>query len=208
MTFTARDWLQLYDATKRQIVSKRQSGNRVSEKDSSALATNLKTLESQLKIMSSNLMEYEIATSEIARRQTLIDNLNKQALYVLAPRGGAETSASVSGGAVALNPMQTSDKGPNMLLREDLSSFFRSYSKTTRSHEGSGRNACRYQQRCRQTSWTGINISYFKEYCFSISRQKPLEKKQKLITDYSLVLKVCTPLSGCGVELCLVCRAC
>lgn len=112
--FTARDWLQLYETSKRQILNKRQNGNRLNDKESNQLISNIKTLEAQLKIMSSNVMEYEIATSEIARRQTLLDNLNKQMLFVLAPsrngfNSGDNNSSGVSG--VALNPLQTSDKG-------------------------------------------------------------------------------------------------
>jgi small nuclear ribonucleoprotein (snRNP)-like protein len=114
MSFTARDWYQLYETTKRQIVNKRQNGSRMTDKESGALTGNIQTLDSQLNIMSNNVMEYEIATSEIARRQTLLENLKKQMLYVLAPSNGrgsglGQGDASVSG--VALNPLQTSDKG-------------------------------------------------------------------------------------------------
>lgn len=114
MSFTARDWYQLYETTKRQIVNKRQNGSRMTEKESSGLTGNIQTLDSQLNIMSNNVMEYEIATSEIARRQTLLENLKKQMLYVLAPsnargNGLGQSDASYSG--VALNPLQTSDKG-------------------------------------------------------------------------------------------------
>ena len=75
------------------------------------LRRDLKTLESQLKAMSSNLMEYEIVTSEIARRQTLLENLNKQMLYVAAPTTSNGGGGSNVGSGVALNPMQTTDKG-------------------------------------------------------------------------------------------------
>lgn len=116
-SFTSRDWLQLYETSKRQILNKRQSGSRLSDKESSQLLSNMKTLESQLKIMSSNVMEYEISTSEVARRQTLLDNLNKQMLFVLAPSrngGNGVDNSGVSG--VALNPLQTTDKGLIALL--------------------------------------------------------------------------------------------
>ena len=33
MSFSSRDWLQLYDSTKRQVVNKRQSGQRMSDKE-------------------------------------------------------------------------------------------------------------------------------------------------------------------------------
>lgn len=48
-----------------------------------------------------------MATSEIARRQTLLENLNKQMLYVAAHIGGSGNES----GNVAMNPMQTTDKG-------------------------------------------------------------------------------------------------
>lgn len=49
-----------------------------------------------------------MATSEIARRQTLLENLNKQMMYVAAP---VTSNSNNSGNGVALNPMQTTDKG-------------------------------------------------------------------------------------------------
>lgn len=118
MSFTARDWQQLYETTKRQILNKRQNGSRMNDKESSSLTNNIQTLDTHLNIMSNNVMEYEIATSEIARRQTLLENLKKQMLFVLAPNsrsaGLGQGDAAVSG--VALNPLQTSDKGKDLQL--------------------------------------------------------------------------------------------
>jgi small nuclear ribonucleoprotein (snRNP)-like protein len=117
-SFSARDWHQLYETTKRQIVNKRQNGSRMTEKESSTLTGSIQTLDAQLNIMSNNVMEYEIATSEIARRQTLLENLKKQMLFVLAPNsrvaGGFGQADGPSAGGVALNPLQTSDKGENV----------------------------------------------------------------------------------------------
>mmetsp|Transcript_17266 Transcript_17266/g.28868 ORF Transcript_17266/g.28868 Transcript_17266/m.28868 type:complete len:208 (-) Transcript_17266:187-810(-) len=110
MSFTANDWSQLYDTTKRQIIAQRRTAEKLPDRDVQALRKDIKTLESQLKVMSSNLMEYEMVTSEIARRQTLLENLNKQMLYVAAPATGGNNSSNVGSG-VALNPMQTTDKG-------------------------------------------------------------------------------------------------
>ena len=107
MSFTATEWSQLYDTTKRQIIHQRRSAQKLSSNDLAMLRNNIKTLESQLKVMSNNLMEYEMVTSEIARRQTLVENLNKQITYVAAPAAGSGNGNS----SVALNPMQTTDKG-------------------------------------------------------------------------------------------------
>ena len=107
MSFTATEWSQLYDTTKRQIINQRRSAQKLSSNDLAMLRNNIKTLESQLKVMSNNLMEYEMVTSEIARRQTLVENLNKQITYVAAPAAGSGNGNS----SVALNPMQTTDKG-------------------------------------------------------------------------------------------------
>jgi small nuclear ribonucleoprotein (snRNP)-like protein len=119
-SFSARDWHQLYEATKRQIVNKRQNGSRMTEKESSTLTGNVQTLDAQLNIMSNNVMEYEIATSEIARRQTLLENLKKQMLFVLAPNSrisGFGQSDGPPAGGVALNPLHTSDKGITIEFR-------------------------------------------------------------------------------------------
>mmetsp|Transcript_12743 Transcript_12743/g.19193 ORF Transcript_12743/g.19193 Transcript_12743/m.19193 type:complete len:205 (+) Transcript_12743:55-669(+) len=107
MTFTAREWLQLYESSRRQIQQRRRGGSGLSDSEGRALKSAIATLSSQLKIMQSNLMEYEIAASEVARRQTLLENLQKQLTYVAIP-------SSQSGGApmeMSSNPLQTSDKG-------------------------------------------------------------------------------------------------
>ena len=101
----------MYDTTKRQIITQRRTAQKLPDRDVQVLRKNIKTLDSQLKVMSSNLMEYEMVTSEIARRQTLLENLNKQMMYVAAHVSSNSSSGSNAGSGVALNPMQTTDKG-------------------------------------------------------------------------------------------------
>lgn len=60
MSFTARDWIQLYESTKRQIISRRQSGQKFSQSEIKNITDNVRTLEGQLKIMSTSMMEYEM----------------------------------------------------------------------------------------------------------------------------------------------------
>lgn len=99
-----RDWLRVYEGTKRQIISKRQTGQGISPAESKSLNEAIRQLDSQLKDMMASPMEYEIAASELARRQTLVENLQKQMSIV--PQGvGRDSSAAVT------NPMVHSDKG-------------------------------------------------------------------------------------------------
>lgn len=58
MSFTASEWSQMYDTTKRQIITQRRAAQKLPDKDVQVLRKNIKTLDSQLKVMSSNLMEY------------------------------------------------------------------------------------------------------------------------------------------------------
>ena len=58
MSFTASEWSQMYDTTKRQIITQRRAAQKLPDSDVQALRKNIKTLDSQLKVMSSNLMEY------------------------------------------------------------------------------------------------------------------------------------------------------
>ena len=101
---TDRDWLRVYEGTKRQIISKRQTGQGISPAETKSLNDAIRQLDSQLKDMMASPMEYEIAASELARRQSLVENLQKQMTIV--PQGvGPGNSAAVT------NPMVHSDKG-------------------------------------------------------------------------------------------------
>lgn len=99
-----RDWLRIYEGTKRQIIAKRQAGQGISPSESKSINEAISRLDAQLKDMMASPMEYEIAASELARRQSLVENLQKQMAIVPQGVGG-------SGSAAVSNPMAHSDKG-------------------------------------------------------------------------------------------------
>lgn len=100
-----REWMRIYEGTKRQIINKRQTGKGISAAESRSLNEAIQKLDSQLKDMMASPMEYEIAASELARRQTLVENLQKQMAIVPQAVGGQGASAVVT------NPMAHSDRG-------------------------------------------------------------------------------------------------
>jgi hypothetical protein len=112
-----RDWGRIYEATKRQIISKRQMGQGIPAAESRAISEAIGQLDSQLKDMMASPMEYEIAPSELARRQSLVENLQKQMAIVPQGVGGFGQSGGGSGGggggssAGVTNPMNHSDRG-------------------------------------------------------------------------------------------------
>ena len=102
-----RDWLRIYEVTKRQIISKRQAGHGIDSSETRSLNETLSRLDAQLKDMMASPMEYEIPASELARRQSLIENLQKQMAIVPTGVGGGNGSNA----AGVMNPMAHSDRG-------------------------------------------------------------------------------------------------
>uniref|UniRef100_A0A7S0XG28 t-SNARE coiled-coil homology domain-containing protein n=1 Tax=Chromulina nebulosa TaxID=96789 RepID=A0A7S0XG28_9STRA len=71
-------WINNYEKLKLQIQNKRQNGVATSNSDIKELNNSLDVLVKSLNKMQSSPMEYEISSSEIARRQLILDNLRKQ----------------------------------------------------------------------------------------------------------------------------------
>jgi hypothetical protein len=107
-----RDWSRIYEATKRQIISKRQMGQGIPAAESRAISEAIGQLDSQLKDMMASPMEYEIAPSELARRQSLVENLQKQMAIVPKGVGGFGQGGGGGGSSASVaNPMTHSDRG-------------------------------------------------------------------------------------------------
>ena len=76
MSFTARDWMQSYEVVKKRIqVNRSQGKGALLPTDVLAAKNTANSLENQLKIMTNNPLEYEICSSELARRGVLLENL-------------------------------------------------------------------------------------------------------------------------------------
>lgn len=112
---SGREWTSLYDSTKRRIISRRQTGQAFPPAETKAINELINQLDSQLKNMMASPMEYEIAASEIARRQVLVESLNKMMSNVPTGVQSFNTQAASSGSAGfstgTLNPMATTDRG-------------------------------------------------------------------------------------------------
>jgi len=127
MSLRETEWIHQYDMLKHKIRDKRQSGNPCHQSEIKDLNTNVDFLVKGLKMMQSAPMEYEISSSELARREIIADNLRKQITMIpiagkklgaTSPAFGIEMEHSSSNGSVSsnnpndtMNPMNTSDKG-------------------------------------------------------------------------------------------------
>jgi DNA repair exonuclease SbcCD ATPase subunit len=93
MSFDSRTWSRNFDLMKRKIKGKRQSGVAFNDSEVKQLQQAISTLDAQLKLMHGSPMEYEMAASELARRQILLSNLKSQmaksSLSVQMAAGGA-----------------------------------------------------------------------------------------------------------------------
>jgi hypothetical protein len=112
MNFTARDWSQTFEATKKRIQYCKSQGKDISSIEYNALQNSLKTLDAQLKTMENCSLEFEMYPSELARRRVLLENaqnlltsgaINKQVLIQQSP-------SSPNSNAVH-NPLNTSTSG-------------------------------------------------------------------------------------------------
>jgi len=95
MSFTSRDWTQQYEAMKKRIQAKRQAGQFFLAQEFKSVNGAVTILEAQLRTMQATPMEFEMAASEIARRQVLIENLKKQLVLAGPPTGGEGTGGKI-----------------------------------------------------------------------------------------------------------------
>ena len=84
---SSRDWSQQYESLKKRIQNQRINGVGFNTEDIRLIEKQITILESQLKMMSNSPMQYEIAASEVARRETLLANI-KTLTSNLSSKGG------------------------------------------------------------------------------------------------------------------------
>jgi hypothetical protein len=75
MEMSARDWSQQYESLKKRIQNQRINGIRFTADDKRLIEKQISILEVQLKTMSGQALQYELAPSEIARRELLLTNM-------------------------------------------------------------------------------------------------------------------------------------
>ena len=75
MELSSRDWSQQYESLKKRIQNQRISGAIFTSDEIRQIEKQIGTLEVQLKSMSGKALQYELAASEIARRETLLENM-------------------------------------------------------------------------------------------------------------------------------------
>ena len=101
MSFTSRDWSQLFEQTKKRIQVIKSQGRQLSSIESNAINNNMSTLDTQLKTMESHLLEFEIFPSEIARRRILLTNIKNLLINGTIMNDNSSTN----------NPMHRDNKG-------------------------------------------------------------------------------------------------
>ena len=103
MEMSSRDWTQQYESLKKRIQNQRINGAGFTSEEIRLIEKQIGVLESQLKAMSGNALQYELVASEIARRETLLANI-KTLTQALFSRAGAPNAASGTGGVKAKSP--------------------------------------------------------------------------------------------------------
>jgi Mg2+ and Co2+ transporter CorA len=88
MEMSSRDWSQQYESLKKRIQNQRINGISFTAEDIRLIEKQISLLESQLKTMSSNSLRYELAASEIARREVLLANIKTLTANMFKPAPG------------------------------------------------------------------------------------------------------------------------
>lgn len=78
MELSSRNWAQQFESLKKRIQNQRINGMSFTTEDIRYINKQVSMLDSQLKTMAGNALHYELAASEIARRETLMENMKKQ----------------------------------------------------------------------------------------------------------------------------------
>lgn len=99
-----RQWIIQYQGIKNNISSIRQKGLQIRESELNEIKSCINNLDNDLKSMASSPMQYELAKSEIARRQVITDNLRK---------GLVNISILGSSKALSSNPMHNNSSNSN-----------------------------------------------------------------------------------------------
>lgn len=125
MEMSSRNWSQQFESLKKRIQNQRISGVAFTEDDVRQIHKQIGVLESQLKSMSGNTMQYEIAPSEVARREILLTNL-KTLTGNLFVKGGQNSGNSNIGGrptspyGSSTGQSQVQTKADIMKLQDDM----------------------------------------------------------------------------------------
>jgi hypothetical protein len=126
MSYTAREWSQNYDTTKKKVHRyKTQKKGPYSNQELNEINSTVKNLDLQLKTMASNPLEFEICSSELARRRVLLDNLQailtsgsiiKQSVAPMGGGGGGGGGFGSSSGTY--NPLNNSMSNSGLQQRQ------------------------------------------------------------------------------------------
>lgn len=123
MDISARDWSQQYDSLKKRIQHQRIKGIQFTNDDLRGIEKQLNLLESQLKIMSNNTIQYELTSSELARRELIVENLKKTTSSIGINRNTPTSSTPYSSGAnnsVTNNPLRTQPSNDRNIMQEKI----------------------------------------------------------------------------------------
>jgi hypothetical protein len=86
---SARDWSQQFEGLKKRVQNQRIAGVEFTSTEKQQISKQVDVLASQLRIMSSSPLQYDLVASEIARRDTLIENMKKSTASLFSSVGGS-----------------------------------------------------------------------------------------------------------------------
>lgn len=125
MEMSSRDWTQQFESLKKRIQNQRISGVAFTEEDIRLIHKQIGILDSQLKSMSGNALSYELAPSEIARRDILLSNMKTLTGNLFVKGGQNSGSSNISGKPTspytsATGQTQVQTKADIMRLQDDM----------------------------------------------------------------------------------------
>lgn len=118
MEMSSRDWTQQYESLKKRIQNQRINGVNFTNEDIRMIEKQISILEAQLKTMSGNALEYELAASEIARRETLLANVKVLTGNLFArtnPHGGGGSQSGLN-----KSPYNSTGGGNQVQTQQDI----------------------------------------------------------------------------------------
>ncbi|KAJ1433302.1 hypothetical protein B484DRAFT_447305 [Ochromonadaceae sp. CCMP2298] len=117
---SARDWSQQYEGLKKRIQNQRIANVEFTYSEKQQISKLIDTLASQLRIMGSNPLQYELVASEIARRETLIENLRKSTSNLFSSNAGSGFGGSGSQSAPSPYSSGQSQRQMDMIKLQDM----------------------------------------------------------------------------------------
>jgi hypothetical protein len=123
MEMSSRDWTQKYEALRKKIQHNRLNSVSFSNEEKKMHEKQLTLLQSQLKTMAKNPQHYDLYESEIARRETLLENIKTLMTNLFSKNYASSQSAPSSGGSQGSQGKQLSQAQMNeeiMRLQDDM----------------------------------------------------------------------------------------